>query len=63
MYILILINFLFCCSLSVVFFMNLKEKDDEIQELYDIFYEELQVSMAPENRNKKNKGRSKVIEL
>ena len=63
MYVLILINFLFCCSLSVVFFINLKEKDDEIQELYDIFYEELQISMATENRNMKNKGRSKVIEL
>ena len=67
MYILIIMNFIFTCCLGVFFFIKLKDKEDDIEELYNVFYEELQINSRYFNNEKQNKIKSKsrgrVIEL
>lgn len=38
MEILLFLNFVFTCCLGVYFYTQLKEKEDEINELYDMYY-------------------------
>lgn len=61
MYILIIMNFIFTCCLGVFFFIKLKDKEDDIEELFDMFYEEININKEYKEKNKKNKGR--LIEL
>lgn len=52
MYILLAINFLFTGFIGVFFYNQLKEKEDDIEELYDLFYKK-----EEEEKNVKKKGR------
>lgn len=61
MYVLIIINFIFTCCLGVFFFIKLKDKEDDIEELFDMFYEEININKEYKKKNKKSKGR--LIEL
>lgn len=54
MYILILMNFLFSCCIGVFLYNQMKETEDGIEELYDLYYEHLE-----EERNYKNKKEKK----
>lgn len=42
MYLLIIINFIFICCVGVFLYIQLKEKEDEIEELYDLYYKHLE---------------------
>lgn len=53
MYILILFNFIFMCFVGVFLFIKLKEKDDEIEELYDLVYQMKDYSKTQENKKQK----------
>lgn len=61
MYVLIIMNFIFTCCLGVFFFIKLKDKEDDIEELFDMFYEEININKEYKKKNKKSKGR--LIEL
>lgn len=61
MYVLIIMNFIFTCCLGVFFFIKLKDKEDDIEELFDMFYEEININKEYKEKNKKSKGR--LIEL
>lgn len=61
MYVLIIMNFIFTCCLGVFFFIKLKDKEDDIEELFDMFYEEININKEYMKKNKKSKGR--LIEL
>ena len=67
MYILIIMNFIFTCCLGVFLFIKLKDQEDDIEELYNVFYEELQTNsryFKNEKQNKlKSKSKGRVIEL
>ena len=52
MYLLIILNFICICCLGVFFFIQLKEKEDDIEELYDLYYGHL---TAEENKKKNEK--------
>ena len=54
-------NFIFTCCLGVFFFIKLKDKEDDIEELFDMFYEEININKEYKKKNKKSKGR--LIEL
>lgn len=59
MYILLFLNFLLTCCIGVFLFNQIKEREDEIEELYDLYhsyYEEIL-----KRNNKKEKG--KVIKI
>lgn len=54
MYILIFINFLLICFVGVFLFNQLKEKEDDIDELYNLYYEHLTEDKSIEvKKNKK----------
>lgn len=61
MYVLLIMNFIFTCCLGVFFFIKLKDKEDDIEELFDMFYEEININKEYKEKNKKSKGR--LIEL
>lgn len=67
MYILLIMNFIFTCCLGVFFFIKLKDKEDDIEELYNIFYKELQINNKyfydEKNEKHKSKSKGRVIEL
>ena len=42
MYLLIILNFIFICCVGVFLYIQLKEKEDEIEELYDLYYKHLE---------------------
>lgn len=54
MYILIILNFICICCVGVFLFIQLKEKEDEIDELYDLYYSHIE-------EDKKIKKREKII--
>lgn len=54
MYLLIILNFIFICCVGVFLFIQLKEKEDEIEELYDLYYSHIE-------EDKKIKKKEKVI--
>lgn len=55
MYILILTLFIFTCCLGVYFFVNLKYKSDEINELYDLVFKlNEDIGNVERNFNKRN---------
>ena len=57
MYILILFNFIFMCFIGVFLFIKLKEKEDDIEELYDLIYEQNQIKdYKKKQESKKQKG-------
>ena len=55
MWAIIFLNFLFTCCIAVFFYIQLKDKEDDINELYDMYYKLYEFK---ENNNKqKNKGK------
>ena len=54
MYILLLINFLFIFCIGVFLYNQIKETEDSVEELYDLYYEHLE-----EERNYKAKKEKK----
>lgn len=54
MYILLAINFLFTCFIGVFFYNQLKDLEDDVEEIYDLFYKK-------EEEEKKIKKRGKVV--
>ena len=57
MYILLIINFLFSCCIGVFLYNQLKEREDEIEELYNLFYD----FINSEQNKKKNIRKDKVM--
>lgn len=55
MYILLLLNFLFVCFIGVYFYNQLKDKEDDIEQLYDLFYNHLKEDENSEKNRKKGK--------
>lgn len=53
MYILLFINFLLTCFIGVFLFNQLKEKEDDIEELYDLYYKHLEEEENFKNKNMK----------
>ena len=54
MYILLFLNFILTCCIGVFLFNQVKEKEDEIEELYNLYYKHLE---EEENvKSKKKKG-------
>lgn len=55
MYILLFINFLLLCIECVFLFNQLKEKEDDIEELYDLYYKHLEEEESFKNKNREGK--------
>lgn len=52
MYILIILSYILTGCIGVFLYIQLKEKEDDIEELYNLFYER-----ENQERNKKKKGK------
>ena len=61
MWVLIFLNFLFSCCLSVFFYTQLKNKEDDINELFDMYY--LLYNLKETNKENKELKKKKVFKL
>lgn len=52
MYILVILSYILTGCIGVFFYIQIKEKEDDIEELYNLFYER-----ENQERNKKKKGK------
>lgn len=50
MYILVVLSFIFSGCLGVFFYLQLKEKEDDIEELYNLFYEKKEEERIIKNK-------------
>ncbi len=55
MYLLLIMNFIFTCCVGVFFYNQIKEKEDEIEELYDLLYDHFKQDENSEKNKKKGK--------
>ena len=55
MYILLFINFLLTCCIGVFLFNQLKEREDDIEELYNLYYHHLEEDIKFNSKNNKGK--------
>ena len=60
MWAIVFLNFIFTCCIAVFFYTQQKDKEDYINELYDMYYKLYEIKENKENNNK-TKSKSKVI--
>lgn len=51
-----IISFIFTCCLAVFFYTKLKERDDELDEFYEIFYKHVEEDNLRNSKTNSKKG-------